>query len=843
MTLLLARLAIAGEPRLPVLVYQELPAYPERALERAIEGDVLVEVTVDEDGRVVDARLVEGAGHGFDAPAVASAWSMQFEPALDENGRPAAAVVQVLVPYRMAFVVPLSAAGEVRERGGKKLVAGARLRAVGPDDQIVRTVSDEKGAFRFAGMDPGTWVLTVDGPGLITSSASFEVPEDGYVDGLSVSVERVPEWQEGDPTFDEYVEVVTEIAPEPAERVLTHEEIVSLPGSLGDPVRALQNLPGVARAPFGSGQLLVRGTNASDTGYYLDGMRIPLAFHFTAVSTVVPADLLAQVSLSTGGYGARYGRALGGVVELDTNDDLPRRSTTSVSADVFQATVFTRQRLGQSTALSLSARRSYVDALLSPVLADLGAQSVRLPRFYDASVHLVHQLEGRGRVTGTFLLSEDRFRLIGASGIDAVTYRTAFQKVIGRWIQPTGTGWDIQTSFAAGPEVQSIELSGEEADLGSLGIPIDLFGSKPGTISEESPMRVAFRHDWIHDPGDGHVGLRMGLDWSWGRQELVYALGETDESGSRAVSQPAVWVEPTLRWGPLDVVPGMRAELTRLKGVSGTGVVDPRLAARLRPGSTTEITANVGWYSQPPASRELLSEEGPTLTFERSFLVGAGVDQRLGPDLDLGLGLYHQTLWDLITGRDNLFRFDRTSLFGGEDNGPFQNEATGVGYGVELHGTWDDDVNLLWLSLTLSRALRTPWPGAEQRPAEADQPVNLVLIASRRIHATRLGARLRFASGAATTPVQGGAYAVDLQEWLPLYGDPWSDRLPSFFAIDLRADHDLRIRRSRIDLYGELQNVTNRSNVEIAGYSPDYSEFRPTYGLPIFPAFGLEVTF
>ena len=42
--------------------------YPEAALAERLEARVLVEIVVGTDGRVVDARVVEPAGHGFDPP-------------------------------------------------------------------------------------------------------------------------------------------------------------------------------------------------------------------------------------------------------------------------------------------------------------------------------------------------------------------------------------------------------------------------------------------------------------------------------------------------------------------------------------------------------------------------------------------------------------------------------------------------------------------------------------------------------------------------------------------------------------------------------------------------------
>lgn len=863
-------------PRLPVLVTPAPPAYPERALERALEGDVLLRVTVDEQGLVAGVELVQGAGHGFDGPAVEAAYGLVFDPARDERGRPVPAVIEFRTTYRLAEVPPLSLSGKVRGQKAKQVYAGVRVRATSPDgERTVRTVTDDTGAFRFAGLSPGTWLLTVDSPALLPTTSSVEIPADDYVEGVALTVEERPDYEEGDPLIDEFVEVVGAVEVEPAERVIEHDLVVKLPGSFGDPVRALQNLPGVARAPFGSGQLLVRGNDASDTGYYLDGLRIPLAFHFSAVSTVVAADLLRSVEMVPGGYGARYGNAIGGVVDLTTTTDLPKKGRTAVSADVFQATGFTQQRMGKNTSLVLSARRSYADVVLQPVLQTLGAGALRVPRYYDAQIHLVQRVGRDDRLTGTFFLSEDRFRLIGASGVDAVTYRTGFQKGQLRFVADRGR-WRNEASVSAGPEVQEIVLSGEEADLGAVGFPVDLFGNRAGTLREEAPFRLGFREEVLLVPADTWFGVRVGVDGTAGRQRLVYTLSDEPEVDDVGIFAPAAYLEPTLRLGPLDVIPGARFNVLSLGAreattpttptttgypygtyatlATGTDeptvtpsslrtTLDPRLRLVLDLGAT-EVLGALGSYSQAPAFRELVDAVGPTLGFERSVTASLGANHELGDRGTLGLTVYRQQEWDLIVGRDELFRFDQTSLDPGRDFGDFANDGVGDGTGVEVFGRWANDVRLLWGSLSVARAFRQTRPDTEVRPAESDQPVNLVLIASQSVsRRSRVGGRLRVASGPPLTPVLGGTYAVDLQEWLPLYGDPWSARAPVFYSLDLRFDHEIRGRRTQTELYAELQNVTNHRNVEIPAWTEDWSQFRPTYGLPIFPSFGVKVTF
>lgn len=845
--------AQADSPRLPVLETYMPAAYPERALERAKEGYVKLSITVDELGYVLDVQLVGAAGHGFDAPAVESAWTMHFSPALDGRGQPTSAIIDYNYVFDLKHVVPLSIDGVVREQGQKKVLANALVKAVGPDESVARTRTDDQGHFRFAGLPPGKWVLTVSGAGIVPSSASVDVPDgDAYAEGVVLSAEKLPEWQQYE--VDEYVEVEASLRADPAEQELSHDVVVTLPGSLGDPVRALQNLPGIARAPFGSGQLQVRGTDPEDTSYMLDGTRIPIAFHFTAVSTVVGPELLSAVKFWPGNWSTRYGRAIGGVVDLETNDDLPKRSTTIVSGDIFQAAGYTRQRLGKSTTLALSARRSYIDAIAQPILESSGAGDLRVPRYYDAQLHFVQATSGTGRVTGTLMASDDRFRLIGTSGLDALTYRTAFQKGIVRWLQPAGSGWSVESSLSIGPEIEELVLSDERSDaLAALGIPVDLFGELPeaGVVREEATPRWGLRHEWFKDPADGELGLRAGVDWTWGQQRIEYSLG-TEETALAGVSLPAVYAEPTFRLGPVDFIPGIRYEGMNIGPSSSDtfdetsnprpqGSWDPRIRVVADFG-TTKLLGGMGTYSQPPAMRELLSREGAGLQLEHAAQISFGVEQEVAPDTRVGVTLYDHAQENLIVGRDDLFRFDRTALVSGDHFFPFVSTGIGRSYGAEVFGTMITDERILWLALSLSRAVRRDLPQEDWHPANSDQPINLTLIGSQRFGKWRIGVRTRYASGVAITPINGAVYAVDLQTWVPLYGEPYSERAPSFFSVDVRLDREWWFDKWKLEFYTEVQNATNHTNVEIPGWSEDYSRMQPVTGLPILPVLGVKGT-
>jgi protein TonB len=84
----------ADPPAKPRALSRPTPVYTEDARAAGVSGKVRVEITVDEHGRVVSARILQGLGHGLDEAALAAARTMTFEPAV-RCGRASSATFKV----------------------------------------------------------------------------------------------------------------------------------------------------------------------------------------------------------------------------------------------------------------------------------------------------------------------------------------------------------------------------------------------------------------------------------------------------------------------------------------------------------------------------------------------------------------------------------------------------------------------------------------------------------------------------------------------------------------------------------------------------------------------------
>src|SRR5262249_51238718 len=119
-------------------------------------------LSIDADGKVVEATVVGSAGEAFDAAAVEAAQKLEFEPA-EIDGKPA----PVRIQYRYDFAIEPAVAtvpktadfgGVVRDRATGQPLAGV---TIGLDNETTKT--DEGGRFRFPEAEPGVHTVTISG--------------------------------------------------------------------------------------------------------------------------------------------------------------------------------------------------------------------------------------------------------------------------------------------------------------------------------------------------------------------------------------------------------------------------------------------------------------------------------------------------------------------------------------------------------------------------------------------------------------------------------------------------------------------------------------------------------
>ncbi|MEE9439284.1 MAG: TonB-dependent receptor [Saprospiraceae bacterium] len=99
-------------------------------------------------------------------------------------------------------------------------------------------------------------------------------------------------------------------------------QIKALPsvGGEADIAQYLQVIPGIVSTGDQGGQLYIRGGSPVQNKILLDGLTIYNPFHSIGFFSVFETDLIKNVDVYTGGFGAEYGGRISAIVDIDTRD-------------------------------------------------------------------------------------------------------------------------------------------------------------------------------------------------------------------------------------------------------------------------------------------------------------------------------------------------------------------------------------------------------------------------------------------------------------------------------------------------------------------------------------------
>ena len=144
----------------------------------------------------------------------------------------------------------------------------------------------------------------------------------------------------------------------------------------------------------------------------------------------------------------------------------------------------------------------------------------------------------------------------------------------------------------------------------------------------------------------------------------------------------------------------------------------------------------------------------------------------------------------------------------------------------------------------MSKSERRDHPGDPWRLFQYDQTHILTILGSYKLPLRfQVGLRFRYASGNPFTPVAHAYYDVNSYVYVPLYGTPYSARMPDFHQLDLRVDKSFLFNRWKLLVYLDIENLYNAASVEGITYTFDYRRPRYLNGLPFLPVLGARGEF
>jgi hypothetical protein len=716
------------------------------------------------------------AGEPVDGGAV-DATSDAVVNSAEAGGTPVQALAEI--PPGRALV---RFTGRVLARGTRQPLVGALVHLGVGDGTTTDAETGADGGFSVEVL-PGTHNLRVQCPGHVPVTRQVTVAADTRDFVVRLEPRTVGE---------RYETVVTAVPrPEPAVP-LKREELVHTAGSLGDPFRVVESLPGVAQTTWPLPFYAIRGANPGNTGYFIDGVRAPALFHFALGPSVLHPFFIDELQFYPGGYPISYGRYVSGIVAAQTAT--PATDRVHVSADIrlFDAggIVAAPFDKGKGT-VAVAGRYSYTGLILS---AFSNAYSLD---YWDYQVRIDHTL-GPGKLTLFAFGSGDDLRqknpdstdwgFVGQTNLIAPGLaKLTFHRAQLRWDGQLAGG-HFTVAAVGGIDDSKVSLT----SIFSLPVGSRMLTLAPRLAQRWSPWR------WLD--------VELGADGEFQRARptsLVALSGgflaenyETDLFHNRVASSVGAYLGLALHGGDrLMVAPGLRYDGYFEQGVERFAP-SPRLLVRYRVGARDWLKLTAGQFSQMPSlpvgvpgfESFGLATYGLQRSRQASVGVESALEDRLGIDLNLDTSLFYQRLH--LTDMKN-------SLIPDPEARDLLEPREGESYGLELLIRRPMKHRLYgWLAYTLSRSLRVV--DGIVVPSDWDQRhiVNLV-VGYRWPRNYSTSFRFHYNSGRPYPLYNKGS--TNVEGYI---------NLPGFPQLDLRADKRFIFDSFVLDAYLELVNST-----------------------------------
>ena len=633
---------------------------------------------------------------------------------------------------------------------------------------------------------------------------------------------------------------------------ITVERSLRYPATFFDPARLAMSYAGVAGTNDEANHFSVRGNSPAANSWLLEGAEIVTPNHLTNAgtpndlptltgggTTILSAQMLGNSRLLTGGMAARYGNALGGIMDLSLRKGVTDRRAYTVQAGLIGIDLSAEGPFKQG------GRASYLINYRYSTLGLLGAMGVPLGdeaiTFQDLSFTVDLPLGERSGL-----------RLFGMGGNSS-----------NRFDRKDSTEWEFDKDsrdidYTAKVGVAGVNFHTRIGERLIWRTTMALSANEQGRTREDSPIRGLSYRD---STGlyERKLSAHSAIHWSIGaRNNLRFGLSAVDRDLSKVLYNvgertSTLLLRPYFEWSH-DLTEALAFDL----GVAYAsydldehGVPEPRFTMRWRVDQRHHVMISGGQRSQMPQLQSYYRQLFPPFIDNRGIGPIVAQDasvriERQGDRVSISATAFMQQLRKVPVDVNSIIsQGTGTSMLNtweGLVGAQLADEGKGENHGVELalerrfHRGWFLQVNGTWLQMQ--------YTGLDDRLQAGRWDVGAIANAvAGREWAKQQEGRKR------TWGVSGRFNTTGGQRYLPGFDDPrqlvpfYSMRYKSTYRLDLRV-YLKREREGRTGMWAlDLLNATNAQNEAFRYYDRRKGEVVTRYQLGLIPNLSYRVEF
>lgn len=612
------------------------------------------------------------------------------------------------------------------------------------------------------------------------------------------------------------------------------QDIERVPGPdvSGDLAAYLTLLPGVVLVGDQGGQFYIRGGEPTQNLALLDGILIYQPFHILSYYSAFPSEVLRSADLYAGGFGARYGGRISGVIDAWSRAGSNRDFGGSLSASAFVLGTQIEGPLGPRGGYSFLA--SGRQSVLESGSALLPGRDVPL-NFSDVFLKLQGKTHRHGMLSITALHTYDRGRI----GED--TGRGTPEMI--RW---TNDAVGARYLFLPGslPVLAEFLFSGSYYE--------NAYGPPGNPLRTSSTARINMEtHVTHYSP---YADVKWGLfARTLALQSELGGLFQQLTQDREYLTEAGIYAAPEFRLSQrTTLIPGLRIHNFPSKRHV---YVEPRLRATWGRGPH-QVNAAVGLYHQEITGISDRRDAANTFTawtavpegdVPEAFHALLGYQRSFRQRMDFAVEAYYKRLSDLFVSEWTARPRFTTRL----------QRANGRVYGVDLRVETDTrhlygylNYGLSWVSYEAFQESFLLWFGREwyRHRAAHDRRHQVNFLVGTRIRGVDLNLRWQFGSGRPYNRAYGFDGFLLMDGSADLFNDPGEQRviyespfngvLPAYHRLDLSLERTFDFASGDVTAQLSVINAYDRANI----FYLDIFTLQRADQLPLIPSLGLRAS-
>ncbi|MBA4406626.1 hypothetical protein C0389_05070 [bacterium] len=587
--------------------------------------------------------------------------------------------------------------------------------------------------------------------------------------------------------------------------VLSSRDVMMTPGGAGDLFQSLKTLPGVTPVSEGA-QLYVRGGDPIETVTMLDQASIyhPYTFETSngSLFSNINTALIKDMFFSSGGFSAKYGNVLSGVLDIETKE-LPEVAAYSIGLSMANASVNARVPITNKIGIQLNARQSFTKPIF--ILNGGLDRLVVTPSSSDLSTIINYKYSDTGKLKLTFFLNTDKQGV----NLERAEYVGTFD----------GTSNNIlialqNTDVLSSSIVSKTSLSFNTYDnLWKIGL-LDL-KTTDYNYKLRNDLQITLTTSFRFNTGFEIEKRVSKFEGIIPREDYDIRPGSTFDvinaqlSGSRIGAYTEVEMINLLGFQSLSTSFGIRADyIPELK----LSWIDPRFSFAYKYDDFTIFAFGLGIFRQLPNPRLFSDSDGnPNLGPMKASHIIFSFNRTIGDAEDLRIETYYKKYEELPLENKTL---------------NYDNNGSGFAKGLDIILKSKNFFGINgWISYGIMETKRKWMDFEELFSSNYDITHNLNLVATYMLSDSwMVGVNCKIATGRPYSPIIGSIFHSQEQIYEPVYGVKNSERFSTYKRIDLRVLYLFQLfSKYSAVFFLEGLNIFDFGNIFGYTYYKDYS--------------------